>query len=113
MRLRLVPQRHDLLVQLIVLRPVVLNLGVQLLDLDLLAVHLREVRPQTNFTLQVSDLSVLPLNVFLQRLKLAQKILEVVGVILQGSLQRSVCRFQLTDAFKVDLIASAGLLLRD
>ena len=68
--------------QLIVLLPLVLQLLVQLLDLNLLTVHLCQVGPQTNLTRQVSNLSVFPLNIVSQSIELRQQILEILRVLL-------------------------------
>ena len=62
---------HNFAMKLVVFLPLALYLLIQLLYLDLLAIHLSEVRPESYLTLQVTDLCILTLHIVTESIKLA------------------------------------------
>ena len=61
---------HNFAMKLVVFCPLALYLLTQLLNLDLLAIHLGKIRPEAYLTLQVADLRILTFHVVAKSHKL-------------------------------------------
>ena len=83
----LIAEVHDLAMKFIVFLPLTLYLLIQLLYLDLLAIHLGKIRSEANLTLQVTDLGVLALNIVAQIIELPKQVFEILRVILKLKFQ--------------------------